>query len=66
MTPLVSVIVPLLADRDAARQLIAQIPVDLRVEIIVAEAGNEPGLESLSHGRPDVTVIHTRTGAADR
>ena len=63
MTPLVSVIVPILAaDRDAARQLIARIPVDLRVEIIVAEAGTELGLESLSQGRPDVTVVHTRQG----
>ena len=63
MTPLVSVIVPILAaDRDAARQLIARIPVDLRVETIVAEAGTEFGLESLSQGRPDVTVVHTRQG----
>jgi len=62
MAPLVSVIVPLLADRDAARQLIAQIPVDLRVEIIVAEAGGMPGREWLSQGRPDVTIIHTPPG----
>jgi rSAM/selenodomain-associated transferase 2 len=62
MAPLVSVVVPVLADRDAARQLIARIPVDLRVEIIVAEAGTEPGLESLSHGRPDVTLLHTPRG----
>jgi rSAM/selenodomain-associated transferase 2 len=62
MTPLVSVIVPLLADRDAVRHLIPQIPLDLRVEIIVAEAGTEPWLESLSRGRPDITVIHTPPG----
>jgi glycosyltransferase involved in cell wall biosynthesis len=62
MPPLVSVIVPILADRDAVRQLIAQIPLDLRVEIIVAEAGNEPGLESLSQERPDIKLIHTQRG----
>jgi len=62
MTPLVSVIIPVLADREATRQLIAQIPLDLRVEIIVAEAGNEPGLESLSQGRPNIQLIHTRRG----
>jgi rSAM/selenodomain-associated transferase 2 len=62
MTPLVSVIVPLLADGDAARQLIPQIPVDFRVEIIVAESGTESGLESLSRSRPDITVIHTQQG----
>jgi rSAM/selenodomain-associated transferase 2 len=64
MTPLVSVIVPVLADRDAARRLIAQIPADPRVEIIVAEAGSEPGLESLGQGRPDLTPIHTPRGRA--
>ena len=62
MTPLVSVIVPLLGDREAARQLIARIPVDLRVEIVIAEAGHEPGLESLSQGRPGITLIHTTRG----
>jgi rSAM/selenodomain-associated transferase 2 len=62
MTPLVSVIVPLLADGDAARQLIPQIPVDFRVEIIVAESGTESGLEPLSRSRPDITVIHTQQG----
>ena len=63
MTPLVSVIVPIVAaDRDAARQLIARIPLDLQVETVVAEAGTELGLESLSQGRPDVTVVHTQQG----
>jgi rSAM/selenodomain-associated transferase 2 len=62
MSPLVSVIIPVLADRDLAGTLIDQIPVDLRVEIVVAEAGHEPGPESLSRGRPDITVIHTQQG----
>lgn len=63
MPPLISVIVPIVAaDRDLARQLIAGIPVELRVEIVIAEAGTESGLELLSHGRPDVTVVHTQQG----
>jgi rSAM/selenodomain-associated transferase 2 len=62
MSPLVSVIVPVLADRGMARTLIDQIPVDLRVEVIVAEAGQDPGAGPLSHGRPDVKLIHTRRG----
>jgi rSAM/selenodomain-associated transferase 2 len=62
MTPLVSVVVPVLADRDAARQLIARIPVSLRAEIIIAEAGHEPGLEPLSQGRPDITLIQAQRG----
>ena len=62
MPPLVSVVIPILADRNAARQLIARFPVDLRAEIIIAEAGSAPELETLSHGRPDVTVLHTQQG----
>jgi rSAM/selenodomain-associated transferase 2 len=58
----VSVVIPILADRNTARQLIARIPADLRAEIIIAEAGSEPGLEMLSHGRPDVAVLHTQQG----
>jgi rSAM/selenodomain-associated transferase 2 len=64
MPPLVSVIVPILADRDAARRLLAQIPADLRLEVVVAEAGHEPGLEELGRGRPDTKLIHTSTGRA--
>jgi rSAM/selenodomain-associated transferase 2 len=58
------VIVPVLADRDLARTLIDQIPVDSRVEVIVAEAGQDPEPGPLSHGRPDVQLIHTRRGRA--
>jgi rSAM/selenodomain-associated transferase 2 len=56
------VIVPVLADRNMARTLIDQIPVDLRVEVIVAEAGQDPEPGPLSHGRPDVQLIHTPRG----
>jgi rSAM/selenodomain-associated transferase 2 len=62
MSPLVSVIIPVLADRDMARAVIDQIPVDLRVEVIVAEAGQAPGPGPLSHGRTDVKLIPTRPG----
>jgi len=64
MPPLVSIIVPVLADREAARRLLAQIPIDLRTEIIIAEAGQEPGLEALGDGRPDIKLIHTQRGRA--
>ena len=64
MTPTVSVVVPVLADRDAVRQLIAQISVNLPAEIIIVEAGHEPGLASLSQGWPDITLIHGQRGRA--
>jgi len=62
MPPLVSLIVPILADREAIRRLLPQIRLDLRVEVIVAEAGNEPGLEALGSGRPDIKLLHTSQG----
>jgi len=63
-TPLVSVVVPVLADRQLAQRLLAQISQDSRVEIIVSEAGNEPGLELVAPGRPDVRLIHAGQGRA--
>ena len=62
MPPLVSLIVPILSDRDAARELLARIPVDRRIDVIVAEAGHEPGLAVLADGRPDVKLVHTGRG----
>lgn len=64
MPALVSVIVPILADRQAAAQLLSQIRIDPRVELILAEAGQEPGLEGLGSGRPDIKLIHTTRGRA--
>jgi rSAM/selenodomain-associated transferase 2 len=64
MPPLVTVIIPVLADREAAVRLLAQIPVDLRVEIVIAQAGSEPGLEELGEGRPDVKLVHGPVGRA--
>lgn len=64
MAPLVSVIIPILADREAARQLLGQIAIDLRVEIIIAEAGDEAGLESVGEERPDIKLVHTQPGRA--
>jgi rSAM/selenodomain-associated transferase 2 len=64
MTPLVSLIIPIRADREAASRLLGRISVDLRVEILVVEAGREPGLESLGEGRPDIKLIHSSPGRA--
>ena len=62
MSLLVSVIIPVLADGRAAGQLVAQLRVDPRVEVIVSSP--DSGLESLEHGRPDLRVVQTATGRA--
>jgi rSAM/selenodomain-associated transferase 2 len=65
--PLVSVIVPVWADRAAARTLLGQLSPDPRVEVIVVEAESveSPG-ESipLAPERADVRVLQTARGRA--
>ncbi|HET9362407.1 MAG TPA: TIGR04283 family arsenosugar biosynthesis glycosyltransferase, partial [Vicinamibacterales bacterium] len=55
-------IIPVLADGRAAGQLVTQLRVDPRVEVIVSSP--DSGLESLEHGRPDLRVVQTATGRA--
>jgi rSAM/selenodomain-associated transferase 2 len=62
MSLLVSVVIPVLGDREAAGQLVGQLRVDPRVEVIISSP--DPGLESLEHGRPDLRVVRTPTGRA--
>jgi len=68
MPPLVSVVVPVLGDRVHASRLLRQVPVDPRVEVIVAEAGveegHEPGIEELGPGRANGKLIHSAPGRA--
>lgn len=62
MSLLVSVVIPVLADREAAGQLVGQLRVDPRAEIIISSP--DPGLESLEHARPDLRVVRAATGRA--
>jgi rSAM/selenodomain-associated transferase 2 len=62
--PLVSVIVPVLGDRALAARLLRQVPADPRLEVVVADAGREPGGEALAGERPDVTLIQSAQGRA--
>jgi rSAM/selenodomain-associated transferase 2 len=62
MSLLVSVVIPVLADREAVEQLVRQLRVDSRVEVIVSSP--DRGLESLGNGRADLEVVETGTGRA--
>ena len=60
--PLVSVVVPVLADTPAALRLAAQIPVDPRVELILVDGGNDPALDRVVEGRANLTLIRALPG----
>lgn len=53
MPPLVTVVIPVLFDADAARALLPQIPATPDVDIIVVDGGDDPGLERVvsAHAR---------------
>ena len=57
--PLVTIVTPVLGDKNAARTLLAQIPSTLDVEIIVVDGGADPELESVV-AAPAGTIGMTR------
>lgn len=62
MKPIVSVIVPVLRDTDAAIRLVESIAPSPAVEVIVVDGGNEPALAALD--RADVRLLQAATGRA--
>jgi rSAM/selenodomain-associated transferase 2 len=64
VAPLVSLIVPVRADQAAAAQLVAGIPADPRLEVILADGGGNPDLAAIAAGRRDVTVVTAPPGRA--
>jgi len=53
MLPLLTVVIPVLCDADAAAALLPQIPATADVEIVVVDGGDDPGLEPVvgAHAR---------------
>ena len=64
MRPLVSIVIPVLRDTEAARQLIAQLPPDGNVELILVDGGTDAALDAASRARTDARVIRTPPGRA--
>ncbi len=64
MPPLVSVIVPVLADVEAAAALLRSVRADSRAELIVVDGGENDGLTAALASRPDVQVVRARSGRA--
>jgi rSAM/selenodomain-associated transferase 2 len=61
---LISIIVPVLGDAAAVERLLAQIPPDPRVEILVVDGAAEPRLDDVTRVRHDVRVLRSRRGRA--
>jgi rSAM/selenodomain-associated transferase 2 len=67
MAPLISIVIPVLADTAAARSLLATLPVGTMaagppVEIILVDGGHDDNLDRLAETRPDVRLYRTAPG----
>lgn len=60
--PIVTVVIPVLADTAAARSLLATMPVGPGVEIIIVDGDHDNELDRLAETRPDVRVCRTAPG----
>ena len=61
---LLTIVVPVLNDSSAAARLLAGIPEDPRVEVILADGGHDVHLDGLGARRTDVRVIRGDAGRA--
>ncbi len=62
--PLVSVVVPVLADAAAATRLLDQIGPDPAVQVLIVDGGADPALDGLAANRPRVQVLRAPRGRA--
>ena len=62
MRPLVSVVIPVLNDSDAAEQLLAGVVPGPDVELIIVDGGHDGRLEQLARARDDTRFVRTATG----
>ena len=62
--PLVSLVVPVLNDAEAAATLLAQVPPTSHVEMLLVDGGYDVEIDRLAGSRPDVRIIRTAAGRA--
>jgi len=62
MTPLVTVVTPVLADTEAAARLLAQLPVTPEIESVVVDGANDPKLDRIIGGHPHARLLRTTAG----
>ena len=64
MTPLATIVVPVLADADAAEQLLAQVQPNAEVDMIVVDGGQDARLGRLTARCPHVRLLRSAPGRA--
>jgi rSAM/selenodomain-associated transferase 2 len=62
MPPLVTVVIPVLGDTEAAKRLLAAVPVTAEVEIIVVDGGHDEDLDRSVRARPGARLVRTTAG----
>lgn len=62
--PLVTIVVPVLADAEVAGQLLAQLPPDPDVEVVVVDGGHDERLARVALEHPHVRLLHATPGRA--
>jgi rSAM/selenodomain-associated transferase 2 len=62
--PVVTVVIPVLSDTDAAARLLAQLAPDPRVDVVVVDAGGDTGVERLAAARPGTRLHRSTPGRA--
>lgn len=60
--PVVSLVVPVIDDFDALERLLAGLPPDPRLEIVVADGGRDSRLDRVAAARRDVQVVRSGLG----
>ena len=62
--PLLTVVIPVLADAGAAERLTAQIGADPAVEVVIVDGGHDERLASIAGARSQTRLIRTEPGRA--
>jgi rSAM/selenodomain-associated transferase 2 len=62
MPPLVTVVIPVLGDYEAAAGLVAQLPTIADIEVVIVDGGDDSRLESLAALHPHGRLLRTISG----
>lgn len=66
MTPLVTVISPVLGDAEALRHLLQQLPTTLGLEVVVVDGGEDPQVEAVVAADGRARLRHSAAGRASQ